>query len=63
MRRSSDNSVIIISEEAAKKYFDKKDKTPIKDEHLIVQKAREHLRKHGMSICRRTQKRERFERC
>lgn len=50
MRRSSDNSVIIISEEAAKKYFDKKDKKPIKDEYLIVQRAREHLRKHGMSI-------------
>lgn len=50
MHRSSDNSIIIISEEAAKKHFDKEDKPPIKDEHLIVQQMREHLRKHGLSI-------------
>ena len=50
MRRSSDNSVVIISEETAKKYFDKKDRKPIENEHLIIQKAREHLRKHGLSI-------------
>lgn len=50
MHRSSDNSVLIISEEAAKKYFDKKDKTPIENEQLIIQQMREHLRKHGLSI-------------
>lgn len=50
MHRSSNNSIIIISEETAKKHFDKKDKTPIQNEQLIVQQMREHLRKHGLSI-------------
>jgi len=50
MHRRSDNSILVISEEVAKKHFDKKDRKPIKDEQIIIQQMREHLRKHGMSI-------------
>lgn len=46
----SDKGIHIFSEEASRKLFERREKEPIENKAEIIKNAREHLRKHGLSI-------------
>ena len=50
MNKPVDASLYSMTEETMKMYIVKKDRKPIENIDEIVERAREHLRKHGLSI-------------
>ena len=48
MRRTSSDSIAIISGKAAEKFMESKAKPPVQNEQEIIRQMREHLKKHGL---------------
>lgn len=46
----SDKGIHVFSEEASRKLFERRERKPIENKDEIIKSAREHLRKHGLSI-------------
>lgn len=46
----SNKGIHVFSEEASRKLFERREREPIENKAEIVKSAREHLRKHGLSI-------------